>query len=103
MRTKKSFKFRSGEEYNLALRACARVTEAVIFGPIKQATVYISPKLTVKATLQGDEQNNKEARTVVLTVGRPNYAERKFIKLCLEAKEPFPVKKIQLKLHKVQK
>ena len=28
-------------------------------------------------------------------VGKPNYRERKFIALCKEAGEPFPVKKTQ--------
>jgi hypothetical protein len=32
-----------------------------------------------------------------LTIGKPNYSERKFIKQCIKAGEPFPIKKIQLK------
>ena len=32
---------------------------------------------------------------IILTIGKPNYLEREFIKKCVKAKEPFPVKKIQ--------
>jgi len=40
---------------------------------------------------------------MVLTIGRPNYAEREFIKLCKKAGEPFPVKKMQLKFYPKKK
>lgn len=38
-----------------------------------------------------------------LTIGRPNYSERKFIKQCVKAGEPFPIKKIQLKYWPMKK
>lgn len=34
---------------------------------------------------------------VVLTHGRPNYAQRQFIRRCQRAGEPFPVRKVQLR------
>lgn len=33
---------------------------------------------------------------IILTIGRPNFRQRMFIKSCIKAKEEFPVKKIQL-------
>lgn len=63
------------------------------------ATKYLSPKEIIRATrvlCKGriDLRHNTE---IVLTIGRPNYREREFIKACRKDGEPFPVKKIQLK------
>jgi hypothetical protein len=38
----------------------------------------------------------KRQTEIVVTIGKPNYAERKFIELAKKAGEPFPIKKIQL-------
>lgn len=68
----------------------------------KSAIRYLSPKLVVKAThknrpaIRRDERNHIE---FIVTIGKPNYAERKFIKLCQKAGEPFPVAKTQLKFY----
>lgn len=41
---------------------------------------------------------------LTITVGKPNYLERDFIKLCKKSNESFPVKNVQLKfLPKVKK
>ena len=67
--------------------------------PIYHATKYCSPSLTVKATrprYQGKLRNGR-ALTAIVTIGKPNFTERQFIKACLRAKEPFPVKKLQVK------
>ncbi|MFA5382080.1 MAG: hypothetical protein WC356_02860 [Candidatus Micrarchaeia archaeon] len=61
----------------------------------KRATKYVSDNLTVKAT----SRCVRAAKELILTAGKPNYAERKFIKLCKKAGEKFPIKKIQLKLY----
>jgi hypothetical protein len=71
--------------------------EIVLEGGAKRATKYVSKSLTVKATLQGKRDNRSRQSTVLLTIGSPNYAERKFIKQCIAAGEPFPVKKTQIK------
>lgn len=42
---------------------------------------------------KASEQGNMEIR---LTIGKPNYAEREFIKDCKKAGEPFPVERVQL-------
>jgi len=68
----------------------------------KRATKYMSPDLVVRATRRDwhdGKPPRKDARTteVVLTIGKPNYRERKHIKLLKAAGEPFPVKKVELK------
>ena len=73
-----------------------RVISEVLAGA-KQATFYLSENCTIKATFSS---KCKRREIVVLTVGRPNYSERKFIALCKKAGEKFPIKKIQLKWHK---
>lgn len=65
-----------------------------------KATKYISPKEVLRVTRRRYLRSSKSfGRHVelVINVGRPNYAEKEFIKKLMKAKEPFPVKKIQLK------
>ena len=77
----------------------AQLAEAILQAGAKRATKYLSEKLTVKATLHGKRMNRAEVsnRTMVVSVGRPNYAERQFIRQCKRAGEPFPIKRLQLK------
>ena len=63
----------------------------------KRATKYVSPSFTIKATRQHKYRSGSLSGTVIVTIGRPNYAEREFIKKAKKAGEPFPVRKIQLK------
>lgn len=75
-----------------------KVIDAIISEGAARATYYESPTKIVRATrkkyLNGFTKGNVE---IVLTIGKPNYQEREFIKLCKKAKEPFPIKKVQLK------
>lgn len=71
---------------------------------VLRATKYVSPKQIIRAVRKSYRYNNhkplkNENITITLTFGRPNYLEREFIKLCQKAKEPFPVKKVQLKFY----
>lgn len=79
-----------------------RVVEAVLeLENVRQATVFRSPTLTVRATRRwkhGRDFHNE----IMLTIGRPNFAEREFIRDCQKAGEPFPVRKIQLKFYKTK-
>ena len=66
-------------------------------GAVK-ATKFISEKEIIRAVRTRFQ--NKFSRgnlEITLTIGKPNYLEREFIKVCKKAAEPFPVKKIQLK------
>lgn len=65
-----------------------------------KATKYISHKQIVRATQRLGRHGRlgtRDRADIVLTIARPNYAERKFIKNLMKAGEPFPVKKVQLK------
>lgn len=80
-----------------------KVIDAIINGQnVIKATEYVSPKLIVRAVRKtyGKKLPRKTDNTeIILTIGRPNYAEREFVKLCQRANEPFPVKKVQIKVY----
>ena len=64
-----------------------------------KATKYLAPNHIVRATKKryGYARGPKENFEIILTIGKPNYAEREFVKVCKKAGEPFPVKKVQLR------
>ena len=86
----------------LAYKAATHLVEAVHKGA-KQATKYLSPKLTIKATRQGKMRKGERQMTIVVTIGRPNYAEREFIRQAIKAGEPFPIRKSLLKYESKRK
>ena len=68
-----------------------------------KATKYLSPKLVIKATrkrFRGKIDKRSRIAQIAFTVGGPNYAEREFIKAAKKAKEPFPVRRIQMRFTK---
>jgi hypothetical protein len=76
------------------------VVSVVAGGKVVRATKYISPTLIVRATRTLYRKRIARGNVEILvTVGRPNYLEREFIKACKKSGEPFPVKKVQLKLY----
>lgn len=67
---------------------------------VYKATKYVSPRCVVKATRKrfGRKINNSlDSIEINLTIGSPNVEEKKFIKDCLDSRERFPVRKVQLK------
>lgn len=76
-------------------RNAGKVIEIVLEPGCVRAIKYLLPKLRIKATKRQTAKNHIE---IVVTIGRPNYDDRKFIKDCEEAGEPFPIKKIQRKV-----
>ena len=65
-----------------------------------KATQYISPKLIIRAVRKRYHRKILKGNIEIsLTIGKPNWAEREFVKSCIDAKEPFPIKQIQLKLY----
>lgn len=62
---------------------------------LRRAVKYVSPKEIIRGT-RGKFFRKGDNIEIILTIGKPNYLEREFIKDCIKAKEPFPVKKIQL-------
>ena len=79
--------------------AIVQVAGIVIGGSAKRATKFISHDLIVKATYRFKFDKRSRSHNIVLTVGHPNYAERKFIAGRVKEGVPFPVRKIQLKLY----
>lgn len=71
---------------------------AHVLNGAKRATKYVSPTFTIKATRpHKPDKRAGGSTTISLTVGRPNYAEREFIKQAKKAGEPFPIKRVLLK------
>lgn len=83
--------------YNKVILALRCNTEA------KTATIYMSPHFTIKATRRRKLDKRDKSSTYIVTAGIPNYLERKFIRLLIKSKTPFPVRKVQLKLYPVKK
>lgn len=74
-----------------------KVVASIVSDPtVRRATLYVDTKTTIKATRLRPPRKNGRNESIVLTYGQPNYVERWFIKDALAAKEPFPVKKVQL-------
>ena len=78
-----------------------QLLSALVSSGARRATKYLSEREVVKMTRRVYKLRKgrplKSPLEVVLTRGRPNYAEREFIRKCKKAGEPFPVRKIQLR------
>lgn len=78
-------------------RGILRVVSAVVFDPrVKSATAYESPDQTIVATRRGKPDRRERHFELVLTIGRPNYRGRAFVKALLAAGAPFPVREARL-------
>lgn len=66
-------------------------------------TRYLSPKLVVRAVRIGGKHKLPRSIYISVKIGSPNYLERRFVKACLKAGEPFPVKKDQIRMPKPAK
>lgn len=74
------------------------VVRTLVWEKARQAVKYVSPKEIVRATRRLQRGRVPCGNIdIVLTIGRPNYKDRQFIKKCQKVGEPFPVKKIQLR------
>ena len=63
----------------LGHRVIGEIANEVLTNGAKQATLYLTPNLTVKATLRGKARTNGRGTTILLTIGKPNYEQRQFI------------------------
>lgn len=87
----------------LARAHVAAVVEALLTAGAARATKFVSDAETVTAKrvmYRGKIDKRSKRTSVVLSFGRPNYAEREFIRRCRKAGEPFPLKRVQLKFPK---
>ena len=70
-------------------------------GDVYSAAKYLSSTLVVRAVRKRySGKLMKGNAEISLVIGKPNYEQREFIKDCKKAKEPFPVKKVQIKVRK---
>lgn len=92
-------KFKSKGDYEYAMRKLGEAVGDVVTGvKVRRATAYIGPSLTMKATAQRKQRKSGDRSvTVLVTVGRPNFAERRFIRVCQKAAMAFPLNQIQWK------
>lgn len=92
-------KFKSKGDYEYAMQKLGHAVGDVISQPnVRRATAFISPSLTMKATAQRKQRKSGDLSvTVLVTVGRPNFVERRFIKVCQKAGMAFPLNQIQWK------
>lgn len=67
---------------------------------VRQATYYRTPDAVTRCTRQRPIDRRCCRETFLVSIGKPNYYERRFIKACLKAGATFPVKKIQLKFYR---
>ena len=67
---------------------------------VRRATRYVTPDSVIKCTRQRPMDRRCSRETYLVSFGKPNYYEKRFIKACLKAGEPFPVKKVQLTHYK---
>lgn len=81
-----------------------RVIEALLLTGSRSATKYVNPHFVVRATRPMSKKRKKpvdradsRSMTVLVTMGRPNYRDRQFIKDCKAAGEKFPVRNIRLR------
>lgn len=85
-------------EFEHKLKAANRAVHRAMYDrSVRKATVYDSPSLVAKATRLFRPRKNGRGESIIVTIGKPNFAERRFIRLALKAGEPFPVRKVQVK------
>jgi hypothetical protein len=66
---------------------------------IKTVVIIESPEKTIRITRRLKPRARATRTEFVLTIGKPNHSERKYIKMLQKAGEPFPVKKFRLKFY----
>lgn len=77
--------------------AAEAIVSALIVTNMRKATKFIGPNLVVKLTRRHKPTRGERSATFLLTIGKPNHDERKFIKDCRKAGEPLPVRKVRMK------
>lgn len=90
-------------QYKESVDSVIEVVDAIVNGKqVIKATKYISPTLLVRGVRKTYKASDAKQFSggnleITLTIGKPNFVEREFIAKCKKVKEPFPIKKIQLK------
>jgi len=92
--------------HELRARQSAKVIRALLEADAWKAVLYLSPTEVARATRRYYASNRKpDAKRVevLVSIGRPNFLEREFVRDCQKAGETFPIAKIQLKFRKYAK
>lgn len=76
-----------------------RVVQSILEGGVVKATKFVSPRLIVRATRTKNSFGKRENIEMTLTIGRPNFAEREYIKESIKAKEKFPLEGVVIKIY----
>ena len=83
---------------NIPKRVFSNVIEALNIKGARRAVAYLDAKTVVMGTRQRKLSLRDRSHTIIVTYGAPNYRQRKFVKQCKKAKEPLPLRKIQIEL-----
>lgn len=75
----------------------SKVCSALINSDARSAIKYVAYNIVVRATWHNKPSGRHTRETMVVSYGAPNYRERKFIKACKKANEPFPISRIQFR------
>lgn len=57
---------------------------------LRKATFYLSPHMVVKASRCHKHRARERSATIVVTIGKPNYAERVIVRKAIKARGKFP-------------
>ena len=89
-------------DQNDTIEQFTKLARLLVSEGARSALKVLSPKLVVQATriCYGGKFPPYKLLDIRITAGRPNYLARRFIKACVKAGEPFPVKKIQFRYPK---
>lgn len=78
-------------------RKAGECVEAILFTTgLRKATAYLSENYVIKATHQFKPMKHDRGNTLLVTCGKPNFLERRFVRLCKKAGVVFPLKQLQL-------
>lgn len=94
-----------GKGIKVSRKDVGLVIESLLSFNVKRATKYLRPDFVISAQRKvwgGKPDFRDKSVEVVLKIGRPNFAEKEFIKQCKKAGEPFPVKGVQFKLFPIK-
>lgn len=83
------------------MSAVTQAVETLLRTGAWHATKYLTPRTIVRATRQRAGRrfrSNGMNMQITLTLGRPNYLEARVVKKARKAKEPFPIRKVQLRM-----
>jgi hypothetical protein len=78
------------EQPKIARVSIYKAVEAAFLDGVRKATVFQHPNLTIVATRRHKGSKRDRITEVLLTIGQPNFKNRKFIKDCLKMGEAFP-------------